>query len=790
MSTTYHFGDFRLDPAARELWQGQALTELPRRSFDALVILVEQRERAVSRDELIEALWGRAVEDIQVTQLVMRLRRLLGDDSHEPRYIRAVPGFGYRWIAEVEAHVAPAMNEPISDEEGASGTASEVISNDETLAAQTAPSPTRRILLPALAVIAVIATLLVLAGHILLGRSWQAQALAREPGEAIVVMPLDIREGDQAEIGWLRLGAMDLIAERMRDAGLPVPPSESVISALQATAGQAEADSLDAVRHALKAEIVVQGSVRQVNAGWIIELVATTSRGQSRSVQAQRSEIIAAARHATDLLLATLGQQAPPGSQGDEALSERLQRARAAGLALELDAARAILNSAPEELRNEPELRHELAWIELRAGHAATAMAITTELLDDPEVVARARLHAQVLIAHGVAAVNQAGDWPAGKPYFDRAVAVLDDEPWAPELGRALAMRSAALNVLHRFDDSARDLGRARTVFEISGDRLGMAQIENYSGNLELERGRPNDALAHFRNAVEIDSSFSRVDALRANLSAMQRAQMQLLRWGDALETSERLWELREQYQRPVDPHRRHSLDMHRAEILIALGRHREAESILSGHGGSTMNVPDHGRRYEMELRARLAWQQDDWQQAFLWSGQALALALADAVTETRQPVELALLHQRASIRVGTPVEATALLSLPPSIEHRPAELVARAEWAAHRGDDASAEHYFRQAAVQAESRAVPAIFVLVADAFTRWLLAHGRTSEALAEAGRIARWADDDYGSALLQLMVLHDSDRSDARAMALSRVRRLTGERVIAPEFLDTGD
>ena len=788
MSITYYFGEFRLDSATRELWQSQELTELPRRTFDGLVFLVEHRERAVSRDELIQALWGRPVEDIQVTQLVMRLRRLLGDDSHEPRYIRAVPGFGYRWIAKVEERSTAVSHESAGLGDDASDRPNDD-ANPET-APPIAPIHSPRVLVPALLAIMLVLATIAVVGHFLLGRTWQTDALAREPGEAIVVMPLDIHESDQADIGWLRLGAMDLIAERMRDAGLPVSPSESVISALQTAAERPELDDLSALRHTLRAEIVVQGAVRQIDAGWIVELVATTSRGRSRTVQAQRTEVIAAARHAADLLLATLGQQAPSGSHANEALSERLQRARAAGLALELNVARAILNNAPDALRNEPELRHELAWIELRAGQPSAAMAITAELLDDPEVIARARLHARVLIAHGVGRVNEAGDWPAGKPYFDAAAAVLDDEPWAPELGRALAMRSAALNVLHRFDDAARDLGRARTLFEISGDRLGMAQVENYSGNLELERGRPNDALAHFRNAIEIDSSFSRIDALRANLSAMQRAQMQLLRWSDALDTSERLWDLRDQYQRPVDPHRRHSLDMHRAEILIALGRHREAEAILAGFSGRESDVPDYGRRYQMELRARLAWQQDDGPQAFHWSGQALQLALAEEQMATRQPVELALLHQRASMRTATPVEATALLPLQPTIENRPAELVARAEWAAHHNDHEAAERYFRQAAVEAESRAVPAAFVLVADAFARWLLEHGRTSEALTEAGRIARWADDDYGSAMVQLLVLHSSDRSDARGMALARVRRLAGERTIPPELLTAAE
>lgn len=780
MPKIYHFGQFRLDPAARELWDGEELADLARRTFDGLVFLVEHRDRAVSRDELIEALWGKPVEDIQVTQLVMRLRRLLGDDSHEPSYIRAVPGFGYRWIAETgerpaqskAREAAARVARPVPDAPAVPATGSTRVWYRN-----------RWRLVPVL----VFFFLVVLAvAYLASNRPWEAEPLAREPGEAIVILPLEIMDNGRADIGWARLGTMDLIAERLREAGLPVPPSENVISALHAVAEQSPADSLATLRSALGAEILVQGTIRPVGEGWIVELTATNSGGRTRRIESEPAEIIPTARRAANLLLAALGQAAPPAQNEDEALSELLQRARAAGLALELDTARAILTGAPEALREEPELRHELAWVEMRAGRPEAVMAITNELLEDPAVKLRPRLHARVLIAHGVAQVREEGSWEAGESYFNAVVAVLEEEPWAPELGRALVMRSAARNVQHRFDDAARDLGRARTLFETGGDRLGMAQVENYSGNLELERGRPNDALSHFRRAIEIDSGFSRIDGLRANLSAMQRAQMQLLRWSDALETSERLWDLQDQFQKPVDPHRLHSLSMHRVEVLIALGRHWEARTILSDIAEIQRDIPAYGLRYELDLRARLAWQEGNWVRALERSGEALTLWLSDVRPATRQPAELALLHQRASIAAGEPVSARELLPVVPETGQMAAYLIAGAEWAVSQGNHETAEQHFQQAALHAESQAVPATYVMVADAYARWLLTQDRFPEALAVAGRVARWAEEDYASALLQLVVLHASDRREAWAVALGRAQRLAGEREIPIELL----
>lgn len=777
MPMIYHFGDFRLNLATRELWHGEELAGLPRRAFDGLAYLVEHRDRAVSRDELTEALWGHPVEDIQVTQLVMRLRRQLGDDSQQPRFIRAVPGYGYRWIADTAA-VSGALSD--ADAEQAAG--------QSTKYDDRSPAPTATLATPKLrrSVWAVVGLVLVLVAAILVTdfltspRS-EAEPLAREPGDAIVVMPLQIDQHGESDIGWARLGAMDLIAERLRDAGLPVPPSESVISAVQAVDAGPESEFQSGIREALGADILVQGRVRKSHEDWVVELVATTASGRERRIESSPAGLIRAAESAANLLLAALGRPASVAARENEVLSERLQRARAASLALELDTARAILAEAPEGLLDEPELRHELAWIEMRSGRPHAVREITRSLLEEPAVLERPRLHAQVLILHGVAHVQAAGGWLAGEEYFDAAVSVLDGEPWAPELGRALAMRSAARTVDRDFDGAARDLGRARTLFDAGGNRAGMAQVENYSGNLELARGRPNDALAHFRAALEIDTGFSSVDGMRANLSAMQRAQMQLLRWPDALNTSERLWHLREQFEQPVDPHRRHSLNMHRVEVLVALGRHREARAILSELTHMRPEIPAHGLRYELEMRARLAWQESDWQEALDLSRQALELWLSEAVPPTGQPIELALLNQRASMRAGSPMAVHAQLTDVPELEQEPAYLVARGEWAAHIGNHDVADDHFFRAAAQAEERAVPALFVLVADAYARWLVERERFSDAVAVAGRVARWAKEDYDSALLQVVVLHASGRAEAWRLALGRAQRLAGEREI---------
>ncbi len=95
----FRFGRFVLSPARRVLRRdGQDVAIIPR-YFDLLVLLVEQRDRAVTRQEIFDRVWADVVvSDGALTQAIRTLRRLLGDDPREPRYIRTVSRHGYQFV--------------------------------------------------------------------------------------------------------------------------------------------------------------------------------------------------------------------------------------------------------------------------------------------------------------------------------------------------------------------------------------------------------------------------------------------------------------------------------------------------------------------------------------------------------------------------------------------------------------------------------------------------------------------------------------------------------------------
>jgi DNA-binding winged helix-turn-helix (wHTH) protein len=103
-STKYCFDEFELHPASRDLLRNGERVALPPKSFECLAYLLTHRDRAVGRDELISAVWGRVeVSDTVVAQTLLRARKAIGDSGARQLLIRTVPRFGYRWIAPVFA---------------------------------------------------------------------------------------------------------------------------------------------------------------------------------------------------------------------------------------------------------------------------------------------------------------------------------------------------------------------------------------------------------------------------------------------------------------------------------------------------------------------------------------------------------------------------------------------------------------------------------------------------------------------------------------------------------------
>jgi TolB-like protein/DNA-binding winged helix-turn-helix (wHTH) protein len=110
MSKSYRFGQFVLDPGRRTLSRGDSPVSLTPKAFDVLLFLTQNPNRLVTKEELLQAVWGDTfVEEGNLAQYVWHLRKALGDTSENPRLIVTIARKGYQFTMDVTAVDAGAI---------------------------------------------------------------------------------------------------------------------------------------------------------------------------------------------------------------------------------------------------------------------------------------------------------------------------------------------------------------------------------------------------------------------------------------------------------------------------------------------------------------------------------------------------------------------------------------------------------------------------------------------------------------------------------------------------------
>src|ERR1700678_644558 len=102
VNNLYRFGEFVLDPGARALSCADSPISLTPKAFDVLLFLAQNPNRLITKQELLQAVWGdTVVEEGNLTQYISHLRKALGDKSEDPRLIVTIARKGYQFTADV-----------------------------------------------------------------------------------------------------------------------------------------------------------------------------------------------------------------------------------------------------------------------------------------------------------------------------------------------------------------------------------------------------------------------------------------------------------------------------------------------------------------------------------------------------------------------------------------------------------------------------------------------------------------------------------------------------------------
>lgn len=737
MSPRFHFGPCVLDTATRELRRHGEPVTLQARVFECLSYLIEHRDRAVTRDELVQAVFRRNdVSDAQLGQVIVRTRRAVGDDGQSQHTVLTVPRYGFRWVADVRVEAespaqppAPQASPPLQQPSPGPQPPTQPLLHASAGRVAIAGRPRLR----PLAVAGVLSALVLLLAAAWWWRGATPDESARPPVAApdahavpaatgaLLVLPTQVPEGE--ELAWVRLGLMDYIGDRLRRGGLAVLSSES---ALAAHARGATGDP-EQLRALLGTGWRVESEVASTGAGWSVRLAAHAADGVTQTASAQAADLVEAARAAADRLAPRLGGAAPEGTEAP-GLGERLQRARAAMLAGELDVARAILTAAPELQRAQPRLQYQLARVDFRAGDHIQGLERLDRLLAEGGAT-EPLFRAQVLNARGAMLVRLERLEEAEAAYD---ASVLESEGHPAELGQALSGRAVVHAMDGRFDQALSDFSRARVALQSAGDALAVARIDANLGILENDRGRPAQALPLLAEAEAAFAGMGAVNELATALAARANAELRLLRVDEALATSARGMEALE---RVADPGQRAELVRARASSLRTAGEPDAAAAVLA-----TSPPPGAGLSAQLEaglLEADIALDQAEPARAL-----ALADATLDAVPAGVQPEArawLQLRREQAALQADRPPrrgdEPGFGAFVPDRLRHALGLL--RANRPAAEVDAA-----FADALSLAERQGVPAGIAEVVLAQADWLLEHGRIAEAAALANRIAPWA------------------------------------------------
>jgi DNA-binding winged helix-turn-helix (wHTH) protein/tetratricopeptide (TPR) repeat protein len=771
--TLFRFGPYRLDASTRELADGDRVIPLPPRVFDGLVFLIERRERAVGREEFIDAMWGaRGATDVQLAQLVLQCRRAVGDDGQAQKVIRTVAGFGYRWIAPVEIASRDAEKRP-----------------PDSSAAKTAPAeppdPHASRLRAAWLIVAAVV------GAFALGTAVFLAHRARAPVSTarVLVMPVSV---DDADAKWLRLGGMDVVVDRLRANRVPVLPSDATVAMLRTIDDRSDdaPRAIASFARDAQARTIVTLHAEHANALWRMTATLREAAATERTEHVESADPLVALRLLADEVSGALGFPAaePFRQTGNPAVALTLQQARAALLANETERARALLMANPALVANEPLLQEQLAEIDIRAGRFDDARKTLDALLARTDNTPAFR--ATLCIARGLADIRQGRFGDAGDD-FSNALDALEAVGASADpivLGRAYLGRGISRTSLQDYAGAQGDYGRAREAFERAGDPGSIARVDTDIGALENLRGHPAQALPYLERARDRFASLGMIQEEFNVLQLAFVAERMELRNADAALSIDCAWSMR---SRVVSPASLLSVGLYRIESLLSLGKLAEADALLAGLADKGRPAAAaEGERYTL-MRAALLREQGRFEDALAALDGASEAPHASADDDTVR-ASVGLLRARLERALGRAPDSAVpgADDLAAPTPRTPLRLLAAANRAWARDDRSAADRAFGRALALADEEGIASTLAAVASDDVEWLVATGRVAEASAVAARVALWADADFDCALAALRVAKAKGERAAWSEALARARRLAGERAIPPALAQAPD
>ena len=761
----YRFDDFSLNPATRELHRNGELVPLPARAFDCLAYLIEHRDRAVGRDELISAVWGRVeISNALLGHTIVRVRRCFGDANNDQHAIRTVPRFGYRWVLPVEE---------VADEPAE--TPPPIISSDPAVPlARAKPNRKFAVVGATIAMIAVVVLLMLFWPRSKTSSDAAETVAPSHPPVATFAMVLPAEVNASGDWQWLRLGLMDFVAARLRSS-MPTAPSETVVSLLRQRTDIDNTDLLHDPALASIAAFRVQPRVTLDGARWHVALSAFSAQ-RSADVEADGADAMSAARSAADALLVKLGSVvSSTASTSSPALDELMQRSGAAMLADQLEEARNLIARAAPELRSEPRVELRIAQIALREGHYDEVQRRLGPLLDKLDAKSDPSLRARAMMTLAAAFVRT-DQFPRALDLYEEAIALREPAQDHEVLGVAHLGRGGIFIEEGKTDDAMTELSRARSELAGIGDNIGVASVDVNLGSLQLTRHKPADALPSLKDAA---AQFERIGAREGRAHSLTQqaiAESELLDAQAALATSARGWPAE---SATSNLRMRWRLTLMRATALAGVGRFDEASVLLDRIERESDPRADETTRALGRLQAAdMAHQRGDAAAVLdqLDAATLTSLQSGDPVGWTHAQLIRADAFRARGDNTAAGQVIVALRSNAGDDSWRTMQAdLAEASQAVAENRLADAMPKFEAAMRTADALNVPDDIVEAGSRYLQALCLAGDWEHARLVSGRIGPWTERDSRAAAAQARFFRTQNQEDAARRADEAVRRL---------------
>src|SRR5216683_321056 len=521
MSNVYRFGQLVLDPGRRTLSREDSPVSLTPKAFDVLLFLTQNPNRLVTKEELLQAVWGDTfVEEGNLKQYISHLRKALGDNSEDPRLIVTIARKGYQFTMDVTAADAGAVAKDQAVQVSAEGPLSNTqfpIASRGGKAISNAPKPWPKAAF-------LVATLILVA---VAYASWRHFADVTPPKSQkimLAVLPFENLTGDPNK----EYLADGLTEETISQLGRLNPEQLGVIARTSVMGYKHKDERLDQIGRDLSVQYVLENSLRE--SGNHIRLTAQLIQVKdqthlwsqdydylAKDILNVQDDVAKAVAHEIRVRLtsqqqADLARSRPVNPDAFDAYLQGYSfferntnkdmdmAAKYYERATQLDPSYALAWVGLSRVRNR---QANTGVIPAEEGHRLAREAVERALALNPNL---ADAHAQM----GRIKQQVDFDWAGADASLQRAIAL---EPGDSEIIR-LAASSAAL--LGRFDEALPLNRRA-----VDLDPLNANSWESL-GETEFFMGQLDQAAADFKKALELNPAVGAAHMVLSQMYVMQ----------------------------------------------------------------------------------------------------------------------------------------------------------------------------------------------------------------------------------------------------------------------------